>query len=93
MFKRSRTDFFLFLARAYTGRRALLVGLLVLAGLAEGVGNATLLPVLEIGSPAAGRDPAISHQAAMREVADVVYRVDGGSLEELSDRTQSTPAL
>lgn len=58
MFKRSSSEFFLYFARAYSGRTALMVVLLVLAGLAEGVGIATLLPVLEIGSPSASQDPS-----------------------------------
>ncbi|TFG61993.1 MAG: ATP-binding cassette domain-containing protein, partial [Gemmatimonadales bacterium] len=35
---------------------------------------------------------AISHQAALRDVADVVYRVDKGALEKLTGQSQSASA-
>lgn len=56
MLSRSSSAFFLHFARAYRVRTALMVGLLVLAGVAEGVGIATLLPVLEIGTAQSGQD-------------------------------------
>ncbi len=44
--------------RSHPGRTALMVVLLVGAGLAEGVGIAALLPVLELGTAEPGRDPS-----------------------------------
>lgn len=57
MLNRDSWNFFVYFARAYRGRTALMIVLLVLAGLAEGVGIATLLPVLEIGTAAANQAP------------------------------------
>lgn len=68
MIDRSSAGFFLYFTRAYRARTALMVGLLVLAGVAEGVGIATLLPVLEIGTAPSGGDTSGVAEA----VADVV---------------------
>ena len=58
-------------ASAYLGRTLLLVGLLVLSGLAEGVGVATMLPLLEI----AGGADASSQSALSRLVGDGLHAV------------------
>lgn len=58
MFNRDSSNFFLYFARAYRSRTILMISLLMLSGLAEGVGIATLLPVLEIGTAEAGRAPS-----------------------------------
>ncbi|NNM03501.1 MAG: ABC transporter ATP-binding protein, partial [Gemmatimonadetes bacterium] len=50
--------FFLYFFRAYPGRTALMVGLLAGAGLAEGIGIAALLPVLEFGTVVPGEQPS-----------------------------------
>ncbi|MFQ5530273.1 MAG: ABC transporter ATP-binding protein [Gemmatimonadota bacterium] len=65
MFKRSSSEFFLYFARAHPGRTLLMIVLLVLAGLAEGVGIATLLPVLEIGTAEAGQRTSEISQAVV----------------------------
>lgn len=57
MLNRDSWNFFLYFARAYRGRTAVMIVLLVLAGLAEGVGIATLLPVLEIGTASTSQAP------------------------------------
>lgn len=47
MLKKTTIDFFKYFAKAYPGRSAAMVLLLILAGLAEGVGVVTLLPLLD----------------------------------------------
>jgi ATP-binding cassette subfamily C protein len=44
--------------RAYPRRTTLLIALLVLSGLAEGIGIAALLPLLELAVPQAGHEPS-----------------------------------
>ena len=59
---------FLHFARAYPGRTLLMIGLLVASGLAEGVGLAGLLPIIEVGVTAAGgqqSDFALAVQAGL----------------------------
>lgn len=57
--KRDSKDFFLHFGRAYPWRTASMIGLLVLSGLAEGVGVATLLPILEYGVAEPGEPSAV----------------------------------
>ena len=57
--------------RAYPGRSLLMVALLIFAGLAEGVGLLTLLPVLEIAVGAGGEEPSQIGQI----VGEVLERV------------------
>ena len=59
-------------ASAYVGRTLLLVGLLVLSGLAEGIGVATMLPLLEL---AGGSDP--SQQSPLSRVVAEALRAIG----------------
>ena len=58
MFDRDTTGFAAFFFRRYPGRSVLMVVLLILAGLAEGVGVVTLLPVLELVASAEGEAPS-----------------------------------
>ena len=51
-------SFFLYFARAYPWHTSLMILLLVAAGLAEGVGVAGLLPILEIGVTTGEREPS-----------------------------------
>jgi ATP-binding cassette subfamily C protein len=50
--------FITYFMRAYPRRTALLITLLVLSGLAEGIGIATLLPLLELSVPQASHEPS-----------------------------------
>ncbi|MEX2531237.1 MAG: ABC transporter ATP-binding protein [Gemmatimonadota bacterium] len=58
MFDQQTTSFASFFFRRYPGRTLLMVGLLILSGLAEGVGVITLLPVLELVAGAEGDQPS-----------------------------------
>ncbi|MDX1531207.1 MAG: ABC transporter ATP-binding protein, partial [Rhodothermales bacterium] len=53
-----------FFVAAYPGRTAVLVVLLLLSGLAEGIGVAAVLPVLELAAGDAGSDRLIERAAA-----------------------------
>jgi ATP-binding cassette subfamily C protein len=55
---RESRDFFGYFARAYPGRTLVMVGLLVASGLAEGIGLAGLLPILELGVTRSGAEPS-----------------------------------
>jgi len=63
---RSSVAFLKFFMRAYPGRSALMIGLLALAGLFEGIGVVTMLPLLEL---ATGSDP--SEQSSLGRRVDV----------------------
>jgi len=68
---RSSIAFLKFFMRAYPGRSALMIGLLALAGLLEGIGVVTMLPLLELVT---GGDP--SEQSSLgRMVDDTLARV------------------
>ena len=58
MNKRSTKEFFLYFARANPLRTMTMVALLLGAGLAEGIGIAGLLPILEIGVTSPGAEPS-----------------------------------
>ena len=58
MSERNTKEFFLYFARSNPLRTILMVALLVGAGLAEGVGIAGLLPLLEIGLTSPGTEPS-----------------------------------
>ncbi|HSM60733.1 MAG TPA: ABC transporter ATP-binding protein [Longimicrobiales bacterium] len=58
LLNRESRGFVLYFFRAYPGRTALMVFLLVASGLAEGVGIAALVPVLELGTTEPGREPS-----------------------------------
>jgi ATP-binding cassette subfamily C protein len=58
LIKEETKGFLLHFFRAYPGRTGLMVSLLAGAGLAEGIGIAALLPVLELGTLAPGREPS-----------------------------------
>jgi len=63
-FKPEATRAFLgYFFRAYPGRTALMVMLLLGAGLSEGLGVAALLPLLEIGTAQPGQDPSVISRA------------------------------
>lgn len=47
LFDTQTVRFFLYFSRAFPGRTSVMIGLLIVAGLAEGVGLMTLLPLLE----------------------------------------------
>lgn len=57
--------------RAQPARTALLIGLLFLAGLTEGLGIATVLPLLELGVAEEGHQPSAFSQA----VADALHAI------------------
>ena len=71
MTKRNTREFFLYFARSYPIRTFVMIALLLGAGLAEGVGIAGLLPVLEIGVTESGREPS----GMSRTVADLLGKV------------------
>ena len=71
MTERNSREFFLYFARAYPIRSVVMISLLLGAGLAEGVGIAGLLPVLEIGVTRSGGEPS----GMSRTVADLLGRV------------------
>lgn len=54
MLDKQTTGFVSYFMQAYSKRTGLLVGLLVLSGLAEGIGIATLLPMLELANRGGG---------------------------------------
>ena len=58
MTERNTKEFFLYFARSKPLRTLVMVGLLIGAGLAEGVGIAGLLPLLEIGVAPEGAEPS-----------------------------------
>jgi len=58
MTERNTKEFFLFFARSNPLRTLVMVGMLIGAGLAEGVGIAGLLPLLEVGIAPAGTEPS-----------------------------------
>lgn len=58
MTERKTREFFLYFARAYTIRSVMMIVLLLGAGLAEGVGIAGLLPILEVGATNSDGDPS-----------------------------------
>ena len=58
MFDRTTLSFGAFFFRRYPGRSVLMVLLLILSGLAEGVGVITLLPVLELVAGTEGERPS-----------------------------------
>jgi len=58
MLERKTRDFFMYFVRAYPGRSVVMIILILAAGLAEGVGLAGLLPVLEIGITKTGDEPS-----------------------------------
>lgn len=53
---RRSLQFIAYFLQAYPSRTALMIGLLVVAGLAEGVGLATLLPLVELASEGGGAE-------------------------------------
>ena len=69
--QRNSRDFFLHFGRAYPWRTASMVGLLVLSGLAEGVGVATLLPILEYGVA----DPGAETSPVGRAFAEILTTI------------------
>jgi ATP-binding cassette, subfamily C, bacterial len=71
MFERETVRFVGHFVRAYPGRTVLMVGLLILAGFAEGLGVVTLLPVLELAIGTRDQPPSAISQA----VADVLAGV------------------
>ena len=71
MTERNTREFFLYFARAYPIRSAVMIALLLGAGLAEGVGIAGLLPVLEIGATQSGAEPS----GLSRTVSNLLGRV------------------
>jgi ATP-binding cassette subfamily C protein len=58
MTERNPKAFFLYFAQANPGRAFLMVGLLIGAGLAEGIGIAGLLPLLEVGLSTGSEEPS-----------------------------------
>jgi len=58
MTERNTKEFFLFFARSNPLRTLVMVGMLIGAGLAEGVGIAGLLPLLVVGIAPAGTEPS-----------------------------------
>lgn len=58
MLDHATKGFIAYFTRAYPRRTLLLIGLLVLSGLAEGMGIAALLPMLELAVPQAGSGPS-----------------------------------
>lgn len=68
---RSTREFFSYFAGAYPGRTAWMVLLFVGAGLAEGVGIAGLLPILEIGVSGAGHETSAISSAVEAALASV----------------------
>ncbi len=58
LINRESREFFGYFAKAYPGRTLVMVGLLVASGLAEGVGLAGLLPILELGVTRSGAEPS-----------------------------------
>jgi ATP-binding cassette, subfamily C, bacterial len=58
MFHQGTTSFIGYFLKAYPRRSALMVGLLIFSGLAEGVGILTLLPVLELALGPQGQAPS-----------------------------------
>lgn len=71
MFEKETVRFASHFIRAYPGRTALMVGLLILAGVAEGMGVVTLLPVLEL---AVGSDATPPSELSLA-VQDALGRV------------------
>ena len=65
---RPEADILVFFLRAYPGRTVALVLLLLLAGLVEGVGVATILPVIRV----VGGEPAIGASALLRGVSGLL---------------------
>jgi ATP-binding cassette subfamily C protein len=70
MLNRQTTGFIAHFTRAYPRRTALLIGLLVLSGLAEGVGVVALLPLLELSM--------VDGSAATSPITQLVSRVLAG---------------
>lgn len=58
MLDHATKGFIIYFMRAYPRRTLLLISLLVLSGLAEGIGIAALLPMLELAVPQAGNAPS-----------------------------------
>ena len=71
MTDRNTREFFLYFARSNSIRTLVMVALLLAAGLAEGVGIAGLLPVLEIGVTRSGGEPS----GLSRSVGDLLGKV------------------
>ena len=65
---RSSIGFLKFFMRAYPGRSALMIGLLAFAGLLEGIGVVTLLPLLELVT---GSDPA--EQSSLGRIVEQAF--------------------
>jgi ATP-binding cassette, subfamily C, bacterial len=68
------------LAREHPRRTILLVSLLVLSGLAEGVGVASMLPLLEMATPASGQEPTGLSRAVEHALAVIGLRLSIGVL-------------
>jgi ATP-binding cassette, subfamily C, bacterial len=70
LFSPSTVRFVAYFFRAYPGRTAIMIGLLILAGVAEGVGLVTLLPLLEIALGEGERTSTLT-----RAVVDILESV------------------
>ena len=71
MTERNTKEFFLYFARSNPARTLLMVGLLIGAGLAEGIGIAGLLPLLEIGLS----NPSVEPSGLSQQVAALLGRI------------------
>lgn len=60
LFDRQTAGFVLYFFRAYPGRTSLMIGMLIVAGLAEGVGLLTLLPLLEYAVGEGGAESEVT---------------------------------
>ena len=80
LFDRQTVGFFRYFLRAYPLRSALMVGLLALAGVLEGVGVVTLLPVLELATGTAAADRSGVSAAIAEGLAVIGLQPDLGVL-------------